>query len=621
MGWASLAALALALWLAPSSAPADEHRAVLAGLTLDLSVTRVDGAASPLVEGEAARIRLRVTDATGSPVARLDPAAWMDRLPATGIAGSPAAAAVAATCKDRVEAFLSGSLLSRPEVDLNVYYVLTLNSDATLSVVDPLFGFGGSRLLAMVFLEKPGHDWVLSQDGRTLWVSLPDAGKVAVVDTSTWKVVQSLEAGKRPERLVLQPDGRYLWVADAAAAGVTVIDTERRAVVARISTGAGPHDLAFSDDHRWAWVANAGAGTVSAIDVSTLSRVKDLATGREPVSLAWSAKAQTLWIAHRGDGSIVAVDGSQQIVARIAADPGLAHLRITPDGRLALVVNPEKDLIQVIDTASRRLLQTGDLEDGPERISFSDELAYVRHRGSAIVLMIPWKELGREGAPVPVVDFPGGQNPPGAGASTPADGIVQAPGSTAVLVANPKDDAVYYYKEGMAAPMGQFKGGRTPRAVLALDRSLREVEPGVYETLAQLGRAGRYNLALFANTPRLVHCAGFDVAASPATRAATSVRIEPVDAPREVHAGKAQPLRFRLTDGATGRAVTGAGPTAYTFMAPGTRQSRQEMREVEPGLYEATFRAIEPGVWYVFLESDALGEGVQEPALMLEAVP
>lgn len=604
---------ALAFLLA-APAPAAGQRAVVEGLTLDLGVERVEGGAAPLQEGDTVRVRLRVTEATGAPVSRLYPAGWMDRHP------EPSGGAAGGTCKEKVQSFLGGSLLSRPEVDLNVYFVLTLNRDATISVVDPLFGFGGSRLLTLVFLEKPGFDWVLARDGRTLWVSQPEADRVAVIDTASWKVIDRLEM-PRPERLGLQPDGHYLWV--GTGTGVTVIETARRAVAARIPTGAGPHDLAFSDDNRWAWVANAGAGTVSRIDIRTLTRERDVATGREPVSLAWSEKARTLWVAHRGDGAIVALDERHEIAVRLAAAPGLAHLRVSPDGRLALAVNPEKDEVHVIDTASRRMVQTGDLEDRPDRITFSDELAYIRHQGSETVLMIPWQQLGKPGAPVPVVDFPGGQSPPGAEAAVAADGIVAAPGATAVLVANPKDDAVYYYKEGMAAPMGHFKGyGRHPRAALALDRSLREVEPGVYETITQLGRAGRYDLAFFANAPRLVHCFGFDVAARPAEHAVGKVRIEPLDPPRTLPTGEPRPLRFRLTDPTTGRPATGiADLTAYTFLAPGTRQTRRPMREVEPGLYEAIFQAVEAGVWYVFLESADLGlEARKSAGLMLEAV-
>ena len=67
-----------------------------------------------------------------------------------------------------VESIVSGSILSRPELDLNTYYVLALNADATISVVDPLFGYGSSKLLTMVFLKSPGEDWALTADGSRL---------------------------------------------------------------------------------------------------------------------------------------------------------------------------------------------------------------------------------------------------------------------------------------------------------------------------------------------------------------------------------------------------------------------------------------------------------------------
>ena len=61
--------------------------------------------------------------------------------------------------------FLSGSLFSQPALDLNVYHVLALNADPSLTVVDPRFGFGGSQLLALVPLPARGEDWALDAAG------------------------------------------------------------------------------------------------------------------------------------------------------------------------------------------------------------------------------------------------------------------------------------------------------------------------------------------------------------------------------------------------------------------------------------------------------------------------
>ena len=195
--------------------------------------------------------------------------------------------------------------------------------------------------------------------------------------------------------------------------------------------------------------------------------------------------------------------------------PGWVH-KFAPGGRLGFVVHAEQKVVHILDGATNRLVQTADVEEEPDQIAFSDKLAYVHHRGTGTVLMIPLDQVGSEGQPVPVASFPAGQNPRNkASRPSPADSIVQAPGANAVLVANPADRAVYFYKEGMAAPMGHFSNyKREPRAVLVVDRSLRERSPGVDETVARIhGRL--YDVVFFVNTPRVVHCFEAAVAANP----------------------------------------------------------------------------------------------------------
>jgi hypothetical protein len=168
----TLAVLALASAAGAGPVP---QKSVENGIALELSVQPVSGS-GPLREAQDVRVTLKVTDQlTGAPVTNLYPAGWMDRAAVRWKLDEE----VPAGCKKKVESFLGGSMLSRPEVDLNVYYVLALNEDASISVVDPLFGYGNSRLLSMVFLASPGEDWVLSADGKRLFVSLPEAGRVA----------------------------------------------------------------------------------------------------------------------------------------------------------------------------------------------------------------------------------------------------------------------------------------------------------------------------------------------------------------------------------------------------------------------------------------------------------
>ena len=339
---------------------------------------------------------------------------------------------------------------------------------------------------------------------------------MAVVDTATWEVRKYVPGGLIPERIALQPDGQYLWVGGGGAgerfadSGVTVLNTATLDVAARIRTGMGRHDIAFSNDSRFAFVTNSQQDTVSVIDVRTLKKRGDVQTGKTPASIDFSTTGQVAYVTHAGDGTIAVVSGEEaRVVRRLQAEPGLGQIRFAPGGRLGFVVNPEKDLVHILDAASSRIVQSGPVESGPDQIAFSDKLAYLRHRDSPNVLMIPLDAVGVEGKRIPLVDFPAGQNPPGR-MSRPcwATSMIQAPGASAMLVSNAVDQAVYYYKEGMAAPMGTFKTySCEPLAVMVVDRSLRErTDAGVYETVVKLPGPNSYDVVFFLDAPRIMCC-------------------------------------------------------------------------------------------------------------------
>ncbi|HEX4966048.1 MAG TPA: cytochrome D1 [Thermoanaerobaculia bacterium] len=611
---------------APSpSAPAAASRSVSAGVAVDLSVQPAgSGAATGEVrEGQEAVFRFKIFDtATKTPLSGAYPAAWMDFLPDAPTTESRG-------CTERVEELIAGSLLAQPEVDLNVYHVLALNEDSTISVVNPLFGFGGSKLLAMLFLDGPGEDWVLSQDRKRLFVSLPAANEVAVVDTLAWKVVANVAVGLRPTRLVLQPDGAYLWV--TLEGGAAALDLDKLAVAAVVPTGRGRHELAVADDSRLVYVSNGDDRTLSVIEVSRLAKRKDVPLGAAPTAIAFSPLARAVYVSSEEAGAVVAVGGpGPEVMARMAAAPGLGQIRFAPGGRLGLVVNPRSNQVHVLDAARNRIIQTASMQGGPDQVTFSEHLAYVRLRNSETVLMIPLEQLGEEGKPVPVVDFPGGEHPLGVvSRPSPADSIVRAPGANAVLVANPADKAIYFYKEGMAAPLGSFQNyGHEPRAVMVVDRSLKERSPGSYETVARLPGPGHYQVAFFLDTPRAVHCFPVTVAADPELEKKRAQQrpalLEPLVADaREVRVGQLVPLRFRISDAGTHKPKDGLQDVeVMVYSAAVEGQWRALAKSIGEGVYEVEFTPREAADYHVAVECPSQNLPFHlSPRVILQVVP
>jgi hypothetical protein len=597
------------------------------GIAVEFTMTPVaagDRPAGEVREGDDVLFRFQITEtATGSGLAKLHPAAWV-------VASRPGEPKDPRATARQVASFIRGNRTAPPELDLNVYYVLALNQDATVTVVDPLFGFGGTKLLALVPLPAPGWDWALTPNQSRLFVSSPDAGRVSVIDTSTWTGSGTLDGIPRPTRVSLQPDGHYLWVVQAAApgesaaGGVSIWDVDRLQLQKVIPMGHGPHEIAFTQDNRFACVTSRADGTASLVDIRALERVGKLPAGKGPVSVAYSPSARMFYVSNEDEGTLAVLDPERgRVVARLPAEPGLGQVRFAPGGRLGLVVNPRKDVVHIVDSAANRLVQTADMRSGPDQVTFTDELAYIRHRGSETVRMIPLAGLGAAGQPVRVVDFPGGQNPLGAVPSPSlADTIVPASGEAAVLVANPADKAIYYYKEGLAAPMGNFSNyGRQPRAVLTVDRSLREKAPGVYETVARLRAPGPHEVLFLLDNPRILH--GFEVTIGKdpnSRRSAPGPRVEAallVCDPRPAPGRKTR-LEFRLAEPGAKGAIEGVQDLGVLVFHPSNWQMRQRAREPRPGVYAIDFAPPLPGTYYLYVQSASLGlSGPRTRALTL----
>jgi hypothetical protein len=559
----------------------------------------------PLMEGDYTEVRFRMTDATsGLPMRGLSPSAWMD----VGRA-LPGAPEEQQQCKDRVALYLKGLVGVRPLVDLNSYYLLVLNQDASISVIDPLVGMTGkTSLYATVVMERPGADWIKSRDGRWLFVSMPRAGKVAVVDTETFRVKAQVETGEEPMRVALQPDGRYLWVGnDASSAGesgVTVLDTESLKPVARIPTGRGHHELAFTQDDRYAFVSNRDEGTVSVIDIAKLEKVKDLKTGPLPISLAFSSLSQVLYVADGKDGTITAIDGSRlEQVSRLSAKPGLGPMRFSQDGRWGLVVNPSEHVVHVIDATENRLAHTLSVSGQPYQLGITRAFAYVRSLDSERVGMINLSTLG--GEQPRVQGFAAGATAPNlAGDLSIASSISQASTEAAVFVVNPADNTTYFYMEGMNSPMGSFGNyGHNARAVEVVDRSLKEVEPGVYATHLRIPAAGKYDVAFLLDSPRVLHCFSLEAKPNPAVKHALgALELQYLDFPTRVPAGQTPRLRFTLAEAETHQPATGLKDVkVLTYLAPGRHRAEVSAREVEAGVYEVEPALAGAGAYYVYV--------------------
>jgi len=561
--------------------------------------------------GEDVNIKFKVTDTTtGTPVKGLNLSAWL----------SLGVAADATQCRQKIQSYMTGSMRARPEIDLNSYYILALNKSADISVIDPLLGFGGSKLLTLVMMKSPGEDWVLTADREKLFVTLPLVNQVAVIDTRSWKVLNYVDAGIKPTSIALQADQKYVWLGNDDG-GVTAIDVGTQKVAAQIPTGAGRHEIVVTADNRFAFISNREAGTVSLIDVAKLEKIKDVKVGPNPVSLALSELSKSVYAVT--DDSVWVINTDGEVPARIKSKPGARLVRFAPGGRYGFLVNTAENTVNIFDTASNRVLHEVKVGKSPDQVTFSDTFAFIRSLETESVALIRLATIGTE---IDITEFPGGQGIPSEGsAPVRASSIVPAPEGNAVIIANPVDRVLYYYSEGMAAPMGNFQNyRREPMAVAIVDRSLRETTPGVYSTTVKLPRSGRYDVAFLTDSPQIAHCFETTADVNPRLKEDQSValRLEHEIKERELPVGHSFPLRFKLIDTKTNKGKDDIKDVrVLTFLSPGTWQRRDIAKSLGNGEYEIDVNVPQTGYYMVFVESTSMGVRYQDlPYLMLQGV-
>src|ERR1700733_7468696 len=326
--WRSFVAAAFGTVLAQTFPAVAAQHYVDQGVAMDV-VTEPLGSGPT---GQDVRVSVRLSDATsGAPLIAPNPAPGLSLTRR----GTPPTEQV---CRREIAAFLGGSPFVRPDVDLTGFTLVAMNRDPSVTVLDPQGGFGGSRMLAMLPLESPGMDWAVGLKPPRLYVTEPEAKRLAVIDTERWQRTASIAMPDSPAAALLQHDGRYLWVAAQRDGAVTTLAPDTLAVAARIPLGAGTHLLAITSDDGRLFVTNQDDGSVSVIDPRVLAVVATIPVGTAPRAIATSALANLVYVAV-ADSIAVLDPVHNTLTGRIDGIAGAAALAISPDGRWGFVAS------------------------------------------------------------------------------------------------------------------------------------------------------------------------------------------------------------------------------------------------------------------------------------------
>jgi YVTN family beta-propeller protein len=299
-----------------------------------------------------------------------------------------------------------------------------------------------NRVLRTIPVPKGPHGLVMTPDGRKVYVSSDGASTVSVIDTRTDQVVSSIDVGPHPHGLALSPDGRQLLVMGFGANQATVIETSGDRILGQIPVPQ-PHNGAVSSDGRTAYVGSQqqGATALVVLDLTAMREVTRVPLDKTPRGLDLSPDGQRLYFTVAGLDAVLVLDTStNRIVGQIATGASPHVAMFTPDGHAALVVVQGPGEIGVIEPTNNTVRATLKVGKTPHwlAISANGHTAYVTNEGSDDVSVV---DVGSRQvmATIPVGNAPrkiAVQPQAGATAFAPATRPAQAASSQGMPVAS-----------------------------------------------------------------------------------------------------------------------------------------------------------------------------------------
>lgn len=432
------------------------------------------------------------------------PGAWLDS------EISPMSGAVP-VCGQRIAGFLSGNLMNRPLLDLTGYFVLTLDEEASVSILDPSVYFANkSSLYSVIKLSKPGFDWVKTTDDTRLFVAIPESREVAIIDLQNQKLLKTIKAKGQPTRLALMPGERLLWVGQTGQVEsdnqVSVIDTITAELVATTALPKGHHEFAFAKQGNRAFVSSRDDARITMIDSTNLKMLKTWKISGLPLAMAVTPQNE-LWVADAKLGIILRYDAQGEPLGNISLKSGISPMKLTPEQDFVFILNPGEHSLYILDSKNGQLQQTITVSGRPYDVVFSKDYAYIRTLDTEFAAIISLNELKKSPTITPK-QIPIGSSKMAQYADLPlASSMAPSLNLAGAFFALPSERTVYHYMEGMNAPSSGIKTfGHTPLATIVSQRGLLQIGPGRYSTSLRIPSAGRMVLALASENPKFKEC-------------------------------------------------------------------------------------------------------------------
>jgi DNA-binding beta-propeller fold protein YncE len=232
-------------------------------------------------------------------------------------------------------------------------------NDNTAMLLDAESG----RNLATLPTGEGPHEVAVSRDGR--WAVVSNYGvrgkpghTVTLIDVEKLDTVRTIDLRdyQRPHGMVFLPGDTLLAVTSEVSRAVLIVDVRSGTVVgSRPSSGRGTHMLGLSSRGDRLVMGNISDGTITVLDPLAKDSGRVIRVAAQPEGVAISPDGAFAWAGSNRDSVVLVVDLRSGAPVDTLRGFGLPYrMAVSPDGRTAVVTDPVKARVRVLDAATRR---------------------------------------------------------------------------------------------------------------------------------------------------------------------------------------------------------------------------------------------------------------------------
>jgi YVTN family beta-propeller protein len=218
--------------------------------------------------------------------------------------------------------------------------------------------------LKLVRLLKSGSDpeqFDLSHDGKRLFVANEDTGTLTVVGIASGSVEASVPVGKEPEGVRVTPDGRWIVVTSESGNAIYVIDAHSLKMVKSVPVGKRPRDVAFAGDGKTAYVSgefDASLYRTTIPDSDSATKLLQLRPEAKPMGMVLDAPRKRLFVStgRGGTVAVIAID-EPKLVSEIQVGARPWGIALSADGKRLYTANGSSNDVTIVDTTTLQVIK------------------------------------------------------------------------------------------------------------------------------------------------------------------------------------------------------------------------------------------------------------------------